>query len=142
MDSELHKKFSHVEFNEDQNDMFLEIVRSTPHLSRILMYILKNQSNQQSEGKLIGTTSANIANNLEVKRRVQVQNGKTKSFEEGRANITRKTAEKLLDILSSMSLLYYEESKPYKYHFLTERGEKLVNEIKKDFYNEKKRRDK
>jgi predicted transcriptional regulator len=129
MDTDLHTKHKNLTFpNTEMVDMYIDIMKSDPTMLKVFTYIAKeSQSSIKSE---IGITINDLVENIQMKRLVRKDNkGKNYTYESVITNLHRKTAEKIVDRLQYMSLLYYKAVKPYKFFYLTIRGKQLIKRV-------------
>lgn len=80
-------------------------------------------------------TIKDIRENVIITRRVGYKQRKATKFEIGEMNIDRKSAEKIVERLYFMSLVYIQPKLPYKQILLTQRGVQVVSEISKKKLN-------
>lgn len=117
MDAILHQQFKNISFSDDLTLMFATILKDDDASIEILRFIAAQQREQQK------VSVQHLIENITLERLVGT---KTKneplSFKKQLTTINRKAAERIVDKLSSMSLLYYEEMKPYKFFYITKRG--------------------
>lgn len=137
MDSELHQKYKDITFPQELVSLFSDIVSSNETARKVCTYIGRTEQQQRKdEGVSRGVTINEIVENVMVERRTRVkEKGRTYSYDKTKTNIHRKTAERQVDKLLDMSLLYYESVKPLKFLYLTKRGWQVVEEIVKRSLN-------
>ena len=127
---ELHQKYINSKLSPDLVEMFADIIESEEVTKKICIYIGKTEENQRTEDTSIkGVTINSIVENVVVDRLVKVGKGRNYNLRPTRTNINRKAAEKHVDKLLDMSLLFYKPVKPYKFLFLTRRGWQVLEEI-------------
>lgn len=130
MINELHIKYKDVKLPPELVQMFADIIESDEVTKKICFHIGKTERKQRSEESNIrGITITDIVDNVMVDRKTKVGKGRTFTYQENKTNIHRKTAEKQVDKLLDMSLLFYKPIKPYKFLFLTIRGWQVVQEL-------------
>lgn len=131
MNSELHQKYKDVTLPQELVSLFSDIVSSDETARKICAYIGKTEQQQRKiEGVSRGVTINDIVENVIVERKTRVnERGRTYSYDQKKTNIHRKTAERQVDKLLDMSLLYYQSVKPLKFLYLTKRGWQVVEEI-------------
>lgn len=76
-----------------------------------------------------GVTINDIVENVKIERKERVPKGKTFIYQKTITNIDRKAAERIVDKLLDMSLLYYTPVKPYKFLFMSKRGWQITEEL-------------
>jgi len=137
LDSELHQKYKDITFPQELVSLFSDIVSSNETARKVCTYIGRTEQQQRKdEGVSRGVTINEIVENVMVERRTRVkEKGRTYSYDKTKTNIHRKTAERQVDKLLDMSLLYYESVKPLKFLYLTKRGWQVVEEIVKRSLN-------
>ena len=131
MDIQLHEKYKKVLFPRDSElmDMYIEIREQDAAMMKVFRYIGKQQS-QAGTAQESGLTINDLIENIQVDRLVKKQKNSRKfKYEQALTNLHRKTAERIIDKLNVMSLIYYKSVKPYKFIFLTERGKQLLVRI-------------
>ena len=129
MDIELHEKYKNLRFpNNEITDMYIDILENDPVFLKVFLFIAKqSQTSQYSE---TGITINDLISNIEVERLVKKNKGtRNFTYENSRTNLHRKTAERIVDKLQVMSLLYFKSVKPYKFFYLTIRGKQLLQRI-------------
>ena len=133
MNKELHQKYKDVTLPQELVSLFSDIVSSDETARKVCAYIGKTEQQQRKdEGITRGVTINDIVKNVRVERRTRVnERGRTYSYDQTKTNIHRKTAERQVDKLLDMSLLYYQSVKPLKFLYLTKRGWQVVEEIVK-----------
>ncbi|MGN7299759.1 hypothetical protein [Ferdinandcohnia sp. SAFN-114] len=131
MNNELHQKYKDITFPQELVSLFSDIVSSDETARKVCAYIGKTEQQQRKdEGVTRGVTINDIVENVMVERRTRVnERGRTYSYDQTKTNIHRKTAERQVDKLLDMSLLYYQSVKPLKFLYLTKRGWQVVEEI-------------
>jgi hypothetical protein len=135
MNSELHKKHQNVTFPPSLVEMFTEIINEDKTTRKVFIFIGKTLNNQKKvQNHIQGVTVNDIVENVKVERREKVQKGKSFTYQQVNTNIDRKAAERIVDKLLDMSLLYYTPIKPYKFLYMTNRGwqitEEMINRLK------------
>jgi len=133
LNKELHQKYKDVTLPQELVSLFSDIVSSDETARKVCAYIGKTEQQQRKdEGVTRGVTINDIVENVMVERRTRVnERGRTYSYDQTKTNIHRKTAERQVDKLLDMSLLYYQSVKPLKFLYLTKRGWQVVEEIVK-----------
>jgi len=133
LNKELHQKYKDVTLPQELVSLFSDIVSSDETARKVCAYIGKTEQQQRKdEGITRGVTINDIVKNVRVERRTRVnERGRTYSYDQTKTNIHRKTAERQVDKLLDMSLLYYQSVKPLKFLYLTKRGWQVVEEIVK-----------
>lgn len=129
MDIKLHEKYKNLRFpSNDITDMYIDILEDDPVFLKVFLFIAKqSQSNQHSD---TGITINELVSNIEVERLMKKNKGtRNFTYENALTNLHRKTAERLVDKLQVMSLLYFKSVRPYKYFYLTIRGKQLLQRI-------------
>lgn len=145
MDNDLHLKYEKVKFSDEILDMFIDILEEDQPVIRVLYYIAqelkdKEKPSSEQDGTINGVTINNIVENVKIERLVRHNKGKSYKYETEITHIHRKTAERIIDKLLSMSLLYYKPVKPYKIIYLTYRGKQILKRLyerKKETINKK-----
>ncbi|WP_282155757.1 hypothetical protein [Cytobacillus gottheilii] len=138
MDDQLHNQFKSVKFTPEITEMYSSIIQSDLITKKVLLLIARNLHEQENTKKLMGVTINDITEKLQIQRKQKVAKGRTFTFELTHNNIDRKAAERIVDKLLSMSLLYYKPVKPYKYLFMTQRGIQVTQELIKKSEGAKK----
>lgn len=133
MITDLHLKYEKVVFSAEVASMFAEIIDKDVSSKKVLVYISKKAKEQLAlNGSGSGVTINEIVENVEVDRSIrQAARGKSFTYKTVNTNIQRKTAERIVDKLLDMSLIYYRPVKPYKFLFPTRRGLQVLGEISK-----------
>lgn len=129
MNIELHNKHINVNFSENIVQMFSDIIGEDKTTKKVFLYIGRALKQQKINSQFRGITVNDIVQNNTVERREKVTKGKSFTFQQVKKNIDRKAAEKIVDKLLDMSLLYYTPVKPYKFLDLTNRGWQITEEI-------------
>jgi hypothetical protein len=129
LDSTLHEKYKHVKFSDELVDMYIEILNQDDSLSKVFNYIAIEERRQIKEERHVGITINDIVENVSTVRATRQSTGKSYKYVNTNTKIHRKTAEKIVDKLLCMSLLYYKPVKPYKMLFLTSRGKQVLIKI-------------
>ncbi|MEW8963513.1 hypothetical protein [Paraclostridium dentum] len=138
MDDQLHNQFKSVKFTPEITEMYSSIIQSDLITKKVLLLIARNLHEQENTKKLMGVTINDITEKLQIQRKQKVAKGRNFTFELTHKNIDRKAAERIVDKLLSMSLLYYKPVKPYKYLFMTQRGIQVTQELIKKSEGAKK----
>ncbi|MFD0769000.1 hypothetical protein ACFQZ1_08810 [Bacillus sp. CGMCC 1.60114] len=126
MDSSLNEKYNSSKLTDELTNMFYEIIRHDEVLNHVFLFIAKTLITKEKTGDVsTGVIINDITENVVLTRQVRVKKGRTHAYEKAQANIHRKTAEKYVDILLAMSLIYYKDLKPYKFLHLTVRGKQV-----------------
>lgn len=128
MDSNLNQKYINVDFPNEVIEMFIDIINSDKNMRKIFLFIGSTIQKRSKDINSIhhGVTISDITSNVKVNRREKVEKGRSIKFEKVLKEIDRKAAEKYIDKLLSMSLLYYSHIPPYKIFYLTNRGKKVL----------------
>lgn len=126
VDKELHESFINVKFPEEIVQLFKSILEKDEVHHDILSFIASKQKEKEKLSVL------QLIENIETERRVKVQKKKTFHFEVQKTSIDRKSAERIVDKLASMSLLYYEYMTPYKMLFITFRGLQVLQALRQN----------
>ncbi|MGM0879143.1 MAG: hypothetical protein ACQEWV_32020 [Bacillota bacterium] len=130
MDSTLHDIHKNVVFPKDVIQLFTDIITSDPVSMKVFIYVGRSLKEQQKTVNHIrGITINDIVENLKIERKERVAKGKTFIYQKTITNIDRKAAERIVDKLLDMSLLYYTPVKPYKFLFMSSRGWQITEEI-------------
>lgn len=130
MDLDLHEKHQSVVFPSNIVDLFTEIISKDLITRKVFIYIGRTLNNQKKINNHIqGVTVNDIVENVKVERREKVKKGKSFTFQQVNTNIDRKAAERIVDKLLDMSLLYYTPVKPYKFLYMTNRGWQITEEM-------------
>ncbi|NRD80819.1 hypothetical protein HPT25_26180 [Bacillus sp. BRMEA1] len=133
MIDELHQKYIDTKFPPELVQMFADIIEADEVAKKVCIFIGRTERGQRGEDlNLRGVTINDIVENVMVDRLTKVEKGRSYTFHEIKTNIHRKTAERQVDKLLDMSLLFYKHVKPYKFLFLTIRGWQIVEEIVKN----------
>lgn len=120
MDKDLFQQYEKVHFSPEQVRMFASILEKDEVHRLILRYI----GAMHGRGKQVSIND--LIQNIRIERRVQVTEKKKRHYVVRDELIDRKTAERVVDKLSWMSLVYYELMTPYKMLFLTNRGAQVL----------------
>ena len=129
MDINLHEKYKTLRFsNPETVNMYVDILEQDPLMIKVFTYI---GTHQTKHGDEVGITISELIENINVVRLIKKDKSSSRNFTYQQANthIHRKTAEKVVDKLSAMSLIYYKPVKPYKFFYLTERGKQVFKRI-------------
>lgn len=132
MEYELHMKYRELLFTQREVEMFADILESDDIYRKILHFMVIKLHGKEN------VTVASISENVLANRRVKVQKKKTYQFEIQKAPLDRKATERVIDKLSGMSLVYFENMRPYKLLYLTDRGKMVFQELQKR-HNEKRK---
>jgi hypothetical protein len=128
--NELHQKYKDLKLSPELIQMFTDIIVADEVTKKVFIFIGKMERNQREEPNTMrGITINDIVENVMVDRLAKVEKGRSYSYQETKTNIHRKTAEKQVDKLLDMSLLFYKPVKPYKFLFLTIRGWQIIEEL-------------
>lgn len=122
MNEFLHQKYENISLPTDIVDMFVEVLKQDDLNYAVLRPILEKHKLGQP------CTIAQLIENIKVDRRVGKRNKETNSlmFAIEKTNIDRKAAEKIVDRLSYMGLIYSTPELPYKRLYLTRRGIQII----------------
>jgi len=124
VEASLHHQFKDVAFSNEVIDMFAHILKEDRASIEILRFIAAQQKVNEKVSIL------HISENVKVERKVGVKHkGEKMYFETKVTNIDRKAAERTVNMLATMSLLYSENLKPYKFFYLTIRGVLVLKRI-------------
>lgn len=129
MDIDLHEKYKTLRFsNPETVNMFIDILEQDPLMIKVFTYIGAYQVNHGDE---VGITISDLVENINVVRLIKKDKSSSRNFtyQQATTHIHRKTAEKVVDKLSAMTLIYYKPVKPYKFIYLTERGKQIFKKI-------------
>lgn len=130
MINDLHVKYKDAKFPLELVQMYADIIEADDVTKKVCFYIGKTERKQRSEDLGVsGITINDIVENVLVDRLTKVEKGRTYNYKETKTNIHRKTAERKVDKLLDMSLLFYKPVKPYKFLFLTIRGWQVIEEL-------------
>lgn len=130
MINELHLKYKDTKLPPELVQMFADIIEADEVAKKVCFFIGKTERKQRGEdSNMRGITITEIVENVMVDRLTKVGKGRTYTYKEAKTNIHRKTAERQVDKLLDMSLLFYKPVKPYKFLFLTIRGWQVVEEL-------------
>ncbi|MFS1519633.1 hypothetical protein V1503_24715 [Bacillus sp. SCS-151] len=138
MDAFLNQKYKDVSFSSEVTEMFADIIQQDPNIQELFLFIGKELKNQKAEKSLTGITVSDITDNLILVRatRDEKARGRSYTYKKEKTNIHRKTAERLVDKLLDMSLLYYQKKAPFKFLFLTQRGVQVMSVLIKRLQRE------
>jgi len=126
-------QYPDVIFPDDVATMFANFILEHNVRLKVFLFIVEQTQKHQA------TTIPDIIENVVIShRRKKKTKGKNTFFEKVEDNIDRKLAEKIIDQLYCMSLIYYEQLNPYKRIFLTIRGIQVVSKLQE--INEKMRK--
>lgn len=130
MDSTLHDLHKKVVFPKDVINLFTDIIINDPVSWKVFIYIGRSLKEQQKTVNHIrGITVNDIVENVKIERKERVPKGRTFVYQKAITNIDRKAAERIVDKLLDMSLLYYTPVKPYKFLYMSNRGWQITEEI-------------
>ncbi|MGN8842520.1 hypothetical protein ACTNDN_06810 [Niallia sp. HCP3S3_B10] len=122
MDLELHQKYKKTKFDPETLDMFTDLVSNDTVLKKVFLFIAKNEKDSI-------VTVGEISEKVQVERKHRVEKNKRYSFVSKDDYIHRKQAEKIVERLLAMSLIYYKAVPPYKHLFLTIRGKQVIQRL-------------
>ncbi|MCM3164144.1 MULTISPECIES: hypothetical protein [Bacillaceae] len=132
MNQDQYRKHQNAIFPIDLIEMFTDIIESDTVSRKVFIHIGRTlKSQKDSVDRIHGVTVNDIVSNVQVERKERVTKGKSFIYKPVTTNIDRKAAERIVDKLLDMSLLYYEEVKPYKFLFMTSRGWQITEAIVK-----------
>jgi hypothetical protein len=130
LDSTLHDLHKKVVFPKDVINLFTDIIINDPVSWKVFIYIGRSLKEQQKTVNHIrGITVNDIVENVKIERKERVPKGRTFVYQKAITNIDRKAAERIVDKLLDMSLLYYTPVKPYKFLYMSNRGWQITEEI-------------
>lgn len=130
LDSTLHDIHKNVVFPQDVIHLFTDIINNDSVSRKVFIYVGRSLKEQQKTVSHIrGVTVNDIVENVKIERKERVSKGKTFIYQKTITNIDRKAAERIVDKLLDMSLLYYTPVKPYKFLFMSNRGWQITEEI-------------
>lgn len=145
MDSDLHDKHFNAVFSKEVIEMFADIVSNDLAAKKVFVYIGRTLNNRvkqekQDDDAILGVTVNDIVEHVMLERKEKVTKGKSFTYRYTTTNIERKTAERTVDKLLCMSLIYFNSVKPYKFLYMTKRGwqvmEEYLNRLSKGAKNE------
>lgn len=117
-------------FPQDVIHLFTDIIINDPVSRKVFIYVGRSLKEQQkSVNHIRGVTVNDIVQNVQIQRKERVTKGKSFIYQKVITNIDRKAAERIVDKLLDMSLLYYTPVKPYKFLFMSNRGWQITEEI-------------
>ncbi|EOR21198.1 hypothetical protein A499_23892 [Niallia nealsonii AAU1] len=122
MDLELHQKYKNTKFDPETLDLFTDLISNDTVLKKVFLYIAKNEKDSI-------VTVGEISEKVQVERKHRVEKNKRYSFVSKDDYIHRKQAEKIVERLLAMSLIYYKAVPPYKHLFLTIRGKQVIQRL-------------
>lgn len=125
MNKDSHKDFEEVTFNDDVIQMFKEVIKQDIVLKELLFIIATFQHN----GK-IGITIKEIGLQLKTNRRKKVEDADGSRYIMVEDYIDRKALTYKLEKLLAMTLIFYEEAKPFKHFYITKRGIQILKSLK------------
>lgn len=131
MDVQLHEEHKNVSFSKEVVEMFTDIITNDIAAKKVFLYLgktLSNRAKNESQNTVLGVTINEIVENVMLERKEKVVKGKSYTYEYTNTNIERKTAERTVDKLLVMSLIYYKPVKPYKFIYMTRRGWQVTEE--------------
>ncbi len=132
MNENLHRTYIDLKFDDNTSAMFADIISKDTVLTEVFLYIGRELNKQYKDhNQMLGITVNEVIENVVLDRLTRKPKGKTFVFEQSHTNISRKAAEKCVDKLLDMSLLYEKPKKPYKYLFLTVRGQQVLVSLSK-----------
>lgn len=122
LNKELHEEYAKTRFSEEVNTMFLKILKQTEPLAfNVLVEIGKNE---KAAKKL---NIQQLSDSIQVVGKVRKsKKGKGYYFVEEQSTLNRRRAERIVDKLVSMSLVYTVNESFYKLLYLTPRGNDLI----------------
>jgi len=127
MDKDLSELYLKTPFSAEVVQMFAAIL-SKDDVNRSILFYIAKKNNQNEKVSIIQLTE-----DIRTTRRVKVQQKKEYRFETQEDTlIDRKSAEKIVDKLASMSLIYYEHMTPYKFLFITHRGLQVLQPLEQE----------
>jgi hypothetical protein len=129
VNKDLHEQYQDVRFDKKQIPMFADIISADKVTKKVLTNIGSILLDQRKRNSQIGLTVNDIVENVTVNRKEKVIEGKSFKYRQTVTNIEKKTAERIVNKLLDMSLLYYDSIKPYKFLHMTERGWQITEEI-------------
>jgi hypothetical protein len=130
LDSTLHDIHKSVVFPQDVIHLFTDIIINDTVSRKVFIYVGRSLKEQQkSVNHIRGVTVNDIVENVQIQRKERVTKGKSFIYQKVITNIDRKAAERIVDKLLDMSLLYYTPVKPYKFLFMSNRGWQITEEI-------------
>ena len=130
MDSTLHDLHKNVLFPKDVIHLFTDIIINDSVSMKVFIYIGRTLKEQQKTVNHIrGITVNDIVENVKIERKERVPKGKSFVYQKANTNIDRKAAERIVDKLLDMSLLYYTPVKPYKFLYMSNRGWQITEAI-------------
>ena len=130
LDSTLHHIHKNVVFPQDVIHLFTDIINNDTVSRKVFIYVGRSLKEQQKTVNHIrGVTVNDIVENVKIERKERVPKGKTFIYQKTITNIDRKAAERIVDKLLDMSLLYYTPVKPYKFLFMSNRGWQITEEL-------------
>lgn len=134
MDLQLYEKYKNVLFPKESHekvlDMFAEIIEQDTGMIKVFKYIGEHERKFENAAEPAGITINDLINDIEVTRLVKKKKtSRNFTYEQAKTNLHRKTAERIVDKLSVMSLIYFKPVKPYKFIYLTERGKQVLIRI-------------
>ena len=117
-------------FPQDVIHLFTDIIINDTVSRKVFIYVGRSLKEQQkSVNHIRGVTVNDIVENVQIQRKERVTKGKSFIYQKVITNIDRKAAERIVDKLLDMSLLYYTPVKPYKFLFMSNRGWQITEEI-------------
>lgn len=124
MDLLLHRKYKNLEFPEEIEELFADIVANDNWLGSVLFYIVSEVSKKETNSEaIIGISITEVSNDLIIPKKVKHIEKNKVTFEKEHASMDRKHAERVIQCLMKMSLLYYVVPSGRTHFYLpTERG--------------------
>lgn len=116
-------QYPDVEFPDNVTSMFADFILEHDARFEVFFFIVGKRQKKEP------TTIPEIMENVTVQRRVKKQKGKNTYFDTINGPIDRKLAEKIVDQLYCMSLVYFEHQNPYRRIYLTRRGLQVLLHI-------------
>lgn len=123
LNEELHQKYKNESFPHEITVMFKEIlIQQEPIAFDVLLAIfMKNRENTSF-------AIQDLANTIKVERKVRKKRAdNTVYFHTETTTLNRKRAERIVDKLAAMSLIYTVNRSFYKYLYVTTRGRDIIN---------------
>lgn len=138
MDSRLNEKHISCKFTNEITEVFYDIIMNDEVLKEVFLFIAKTLvANERNGNPSTGVIINDITESVVLTRQVRVKKGKSYIYESSKTNIHRKTAEKHVDMLLAMSLIYYKDLKPYKFLNLTVRGKQVLKKFVTEYQSKK-----
>ncbi|GAB6425929.1 hypothetical protein bcgnr5378_29180 [Bacillus cereus] len=135
MDIVEHKKYAKDLFPPRLVQMNAELVEKKENLKLVLIYIITElQEHERAGNSGMGVTIKSIADGIVIDRNKRILQGDgTYRYQPVKDNLTRKTAEHLVEQLGLMTLIYTMTIGTGKVIFLTPRGVQVLK-----YFNEQK----